>query len=149
MKAIHCALDVEMELNFTAYDESGRARREEDMEDYELKNRAEAEVYYLESLKALKQAFPALKCCDALETGGCAHGIPCECGWLQAPWPWIVHRPGGRFCDCHLEHRRMWCPWDGPWAYKDARDGLGFSRCMHAQRGDGITGAPAPVCMPP
>jgi len=62
----------------------------------------EAYGCYLERLAELKAAFPNIVCCESFETGECAHGSPCECGWKQAPWPWIVHRPGGQFCDCHM-----------------------------------------------
>ena len=65
---------------------------------------------YAESLSSLKAAFPRQVCCDAFGTGGCVHGKPCECGWTQAPcpWPWILHRHGGPFCDCHMESRAAW-----------------------------------------
>lgn len=69
---------------------------------------AESQKEHASALLALSLAFPAAKCCDAWETGACVHGIPCECGWRQAPWPWIVHRPGGCFCDCHMEERAAW-----------------------------------------
>ena len=69
----------------------------------------QSEVEYAESLRALKAAFPrACSCCQGFVTGECAHGKLCECGWEQAPWPWVVHVPGGRFCDCHMESRQLW-----------------------------------------
>ena len=72
---------------------------------------AKSEAEYAERLRALKAAFPrASSCCDAFEAGKCAHGKPCECGWVQAPWPWVVHVPGGPFCDCHMETRVEWVP---------------------------------------
>ena len=48
---------------------------------------------YTKALSEMKVTFPTQVCCDAFETGGCVHGKPCECGWKQAPWPWIVYRP--------------------------------------------------------
>ena len=50
-------------------------------------------------------------CCNMFEIGGCRHGIQCECGGTQAPWPWIeiVHHPyASPFCECHLELRQDW-----------------------------------------
>ena len=69
---------------------------------------AQLEKEYADGLAAVKAAFPRQVCCDAFETGGCTHGTPCECGWTQAPWPWIIHRHGGRFCDCHMESCANW-----------------------------------------
>ena len=69
---------------------------------------SDLEKVYAEQLCAVKAAFPRMVCCDAFESGGCVHGKQCECGWVQAPWPWIVHRQGGRFCDCHMEDRAAW-----------------------------------------
>jgi hypothetical protein len=46
---------------------------------------------YLEALDAIKERFPMKVCCDDFEVGWCTHGIPCECGGTQAPWPWIIH----------------------------------------------------------
>jgi hypothetical protein len=60
------------------------------------------------ALVDIKSTFPAIACCDAFEAGECAHGKLCECGWLQAPWPWIPYRLNGPFCDCHMEDRFMW-----------------------------------------
>ena len=68
----------------------------------------ELEAEYAEQLTLLKTTFPRMVCCDAFATGLCVHGKPCECGWTQAPWPWIIHRHGGRFCDCHMESRASW-----------------------------------------
>ena len=72
------------------------------------KNIADARAGQAAALRKVKAAFPMMVCCDDFETGGCKHGKACECGWLQAPWPWIVYQPGGRFCDCHWETRRAW-----------------------------------------
>ena len=79
-------------------------------EDIERETRdiANLEKEYTEQLAAVKAAFPRKVCCDAFETGGCMHGLQCECGWTQAPWPWIIHRQGGWFCDCHMESRAAW-----------------------------------------
>ena len=72
---------------------------------------------YLNSLIAVKERFPMKVCCHYFEIGGCTHGIPCECGGTQAPWPWIIHHPtASRFCECHLSLRRDWVRYgiDGP-----------------------------------
>ena len=70
----------------------------------------QSETDYMERLRALESAFPrAFSCCEAFLTGKCVHGKSCECGWQQAPWPWVEHVPGGSFCDCHMESRRQWC----------------------------------------
>ena len=63
---------------------------------------------YLDLLIEIKQQYPMKVCCHLFEIGGCRHGIRCECGGTQAPWPWIVHRQGRRFCDCHMEGRAAW-----------------------------------------
>ena len=42
------------------------------------------EAEYQEQLIAVKAAFPRQVCCEAFTTGGCTHGTPCECGWMQA-----------------------------------------------------------------
>jgi len=64
---------------------------------------------YFSSLRALKERFPMKVCCPAFAIGGCAHGTPCECGGVQAPWPWIIHHPtASRFCACHLSQRQQW-----------------------------------------
>ena len=57
------------------------------------RSRKWCEDKYTKALSEMKVAFPTQVCCDAFETGGCVHGKPCECGWKQAPWPWIVYRP--------------------------------------------------------
>jgi len=72
---------------------------------------------YLDTLLAVKERFPMKVCCPYFEIGGCTHGIPCECGGTQAPWPWIIHHPtASRFCECHLSLRRDWVRYglDGP-----------------------------------
>ena len=72
---------------------------------------AEAKSDYATALLKLKESFPTMVCCEAFETGGCTHGKPCECGSVQAPWPWIVQGAcGGIFCECHMEPdaRRAW-----------------------------------------
>ena len=77
-------------------------------------NISQLETEYREELSAVAAAFPRMVCCAAFGTGGCSHGKPCECGWTQAPWPWIVHRDADdpanvcRFCDCHMEARLAW-----------------------------------------
>ena len=64
---------------------------------------------YLDALIAIKERFPMKVCCDYFEIGGCKHGIRCECGGKQAPWPWIIHHPtASPFCECHLALRRDW-----------------------------------------
>ena len=42
---------------------------------------------YHELLSELKKSFPMMVCCEHFERGMCMHGIPCECGKQQAPWP--------------------------------------------------------------
>jgi hypothetical protein len=78
----------------------------------EIDNRdlANAKREYAAALLSLMAAFPAMVCCDAFESGGCTHGKQCECGSLQAPWPWIVQGACGAFCECHIEPeaRRTW-----------------------------------------
>ena len=64
---------------------------------------------YYEALSAVKDKFPMMVCCDMFEVGGCTHGKPCECGGVQAPWPWIIHHPtASPFCECHLITRQDW-----------------------------------------
>ena len=64
---------------------------------------------YLEALRAVRARFPMMVCCSEFDEGACVHGQRCECGGLQAPWPWIVHHPfASRFCECHLYLRRHW-----------------------------------------
>ena len=63
---------------------------------------------YKAALAKIKKQIPGVVCCDAFESGGCAHGMLCECGWLQAPWPWIPYRLEGPFCDCHMQDRSVW-----------------------------------------
>ena len=103
---------------------------------------SDLEKVYAEQLRAVKAAFPRMVCCDVFESGGCAHGKPCECGWLQAPWPWIVHRQGRRFCDCHMEGRAAWIKPGGYriWKYlnKSGMDsGHHFFPDSGPQRGNG------------
>ena len=77
---------------------------------------------YLECLSALEEAFPMKVCCPDFVTGECTHGIPCECGGTQAPWPWIVQHPtASRFCDCHMAMRSDWL--DPEIAAERARNG--------------------------
>jgi len=113
----------------------------------------EAYGCYLERLAELKAAFPNIVCCESFETGECAHGSPCECGWKQAPWPWIVHRPGGQFCDCHMSQRGLWWCFStaprGRLIYDGDRSGLDSYPQAGPQRGDGMSGAPAALCLPP
>ena len=92
---------------------------------------------YCTALVAAKEAHPSQVCCEAFETGRCAHGKPCECGWLPAPWPWIVYRPGGPVCDCHMEMRKPWCVAAGNWRWNMC-SGSAQSRWPNVQvRGDG------------
>ena len=64
---------------------------------------------YLDALRAVRARFPMMVCCSEFDEGACVHGQRCECGGLQAPWPWIVHHPfASRFCECHLYLRRHW-----------------------------------------
>ena len=79
-----------------------------------IKDLALASKGYKEALAALKAAFPSVVCRE---------GQLCECGWQQAPWPWIAHRPGGPFCDCHMEQRAAWM--------KEARRQWRPYYCMH------------------
>ena len=80
----------------------------------------EGETYlddYHEALAAIKKQFPTMVCCNQFETGLCMHGKPCECGGMQAPWPWIITHPTGtasRFCGCHLTTRSQWAHHCGP-----------------------------------
>ena len=102
------------ELEYTQYtlrkdleELSREPSKESCQEDVRLGQQAVADLQreYAAELRAVKAAFPRVVCCAAFETGGCEHGKLCECGWMQAPWPWIVHRHGERFCDCHVESR--------------------------------------------
>ena len=68
----------------------------------------QAQDSFKAALVDIKHTFSAIVCCDAFEAGECAHGKQCECGWLQAPWPWIPYRLEGPFCDCHMEDRFLW-----------------------------------------
>ena len=90
----------------------------------------------------LKAAFPRSVCCDAFATGGCVHGNACECGWVQAPWPWMLHRAGGAYCDCHMESRAAWMSPAGihVWPYFDLKCDLGHHMYPDSgpQRGDGL-----------
>jgi len=127
-----------------------RCKSEAEMDEWDMKNRDEAEALYAVALGKVKESFPHIVCCDSFATGECAHGSPCECGWLQAPWPWIVHRPDGHFCDCHMELRRDWCcEWHRDWRYRGDLSGLASYPKAGSQRGDGVSGAPATICMPP
>ena len=63
---------------------------------------------YKSALAQIQRQIPGVVCCDAFGTGGCVHGRPCECGWLQAPWPYIPYRPEGPYCDCHMQDRDLW-----------------------------------------
>ena len=64
---------------------------------------------YLDALRAVRERFPMIVCCSDFDEGACVHGLRCECGGLQAPWPWIIHHPfASRFCECHLYLRRGW-----------------------------------------
>ena len=83
------------------WEESDAARREVDA--------AAAWGEYLDALRAVRARFPMMVCCSEFDEGACVHGQRCECGGLQAPWPWIVHHPfASRFCECHLHLRRGW-----------------------------------------
>ncbi len=98
VKAIFEAVELEVLLAH------GEPQDEEDAAQLAAQEKA-----YGEALSALKHAFPALaRCCGKFDSGGCEHVKPCECGWKGAPYPWIVYRPGGRFCDCHMWARRYW-----------------------------------------
>ena len=102
---------------------------------------ARLEAEYASELEAVKAAFPRAVCCDGFESGTCAHGKPCECGWTQAPWPWIIHRQGGRFCDCHMESRAAWLRAGRvrEWGYLSPSGDLGHHLFPNSgpQRGDG------------
>ena len=78
--------------------------------EYGRNDLAQAKCEYAEAMRTLAHTFPTMVCCDAFETGRCTHGKPCECGSMQAPWPWIVHGSCGAFCECHMEAeaRRAW-----------------------------------------
>ena len=95
-------------------------------------------VRYSESLRALKAAFPRVaSCCADFEAGKCAHGKSCECGWEQAPWPWVVHVPGGRFCDCHMETRSVWVARYREYGMVCGADLWRFTKVPGPFRGDG------------
>ena len=112
----------------------------------EQRHVTEQERQYAQDLAAVKVAFPQMVCCDQFESGRCAHGKQCVCGWTQAPWPWIVHRHGGRFCDCHMESRAAWMK---PariryWAYLNPAPGIDLGHHLFPnsgpQRGPGSSG---------
>ena len=100
----------------------------------------QSETDYMERLRALESAFPrAISCCEAFLTGKCVHGKSCECGWQQAPWPWVEHVPGGSFCDCHMESRRQWC---AGYPCAGMESGVDLWRCTNVSgpfRGDGAS----------
>ena len=111
---------VELENLYASLD-----RNPQDPGGYDRANLAKHLPDYASTLGAIKAVFPAVgRCCEAFTSGQCRHGKPCECGWLGAPWPWIVYRPGGAFCDCHLESRRPWSKAAGYrcWSSEDASE---------------------------
>lgn len=111
---------VELENLYASLD-----RDPEDQGGYDRANLDKHLPDYASALGTIKAAFPAVgRCCDAFASGQCRHGKVCECGWLGAPWPWIIYRPGGAFCDCHLESRRAWSKAAGYrcWSSPDASE---------------------------
>ena len=65
------------------------------------------EDQYMDALVHINERYPDFACCMYFEIGGCTHGRRCVCGRMRAPWPWIVHRPGGPFCRCFLDAERV------------------------------------------
>ena len=111
-EAIYACHDIELAQNAIAHDLAkydGHPMQAEFLE-IDRRDLAKAKGEYATALATLKAAFPTMVCCDAFESGACAHGKPCECGSQQAPWPWIVQGACGAFCDCHMEpaFRRAW-----------------------------------------
>ena len=109
--AIYACREIELahQKITIALDETNHPADHE-MAEYGRNDLAQAKLEYAEAMRTLAHTFPTMVCCDAFETGGCTHGKPCECGYLQAPWPWIVHGSCGAFCECHMEPeaRRAW-----------------------------------------
>jgi hypothetical protein len=108
-EAIYACRDIEIAQDGLAQDAANVSHplRAEFLE-IGQRHLATARNEYTAALLALKEAFPAMVCCDAFERGACAHGKQCECGWQQAPWPWMVQRSNAKFCDCHMDTRRAW-----------------------------------------
>jgi hypothetical protein len=79
----------------------------EDDDDPVQKDRDFHQDVYMDVLVALNQIYPDSACCVYFEIGGCTHGRACACGKMRAPWPWIVHRPGGPFCSCFVGAERL------------------------------------------
>ena len=103
--AIHAAHRCELKQTWLREDEDEPVGVREGWEAYDAEMRERGqEIHwdlYLDSLLAMKERFPMMVCCHYFEIGGCVHGKPCECGGLQAPWPWIVHHPwASNFCEC-------------------------------------------------
>ena len=74
-----------------------------------IRHQKSRQLTYRAALAAIKKRFPMKVCCEDFEVGGCTHGVPCECGGMQTPWPWIIHHPtASPFCECHLSFRREW-----------------------------------------
>ena len=134
-----CRMRLEEELKTgpsspSEWDPPGYANREAVLRAELRKHEAD----YVERLRALKAAFPrVLSCCEVFEAGKCAHGKPCECGWTQAPWPWVVHVPGGPFCDCHMETRREWVFTYPQSGYECGADLWEFTKVPGPFRGNG------------
>jgi hypothetical protein len=108
-EAIYACREIEIAQDSLARDlaDVGHPMRAELIE-ISQRDLANAKDEYARALLALKVAFPMLACCDAFETGRCAHGKTCECGSQQAPWPWIAQGANGAFCNCHMDTRRAW-----------------------------------------
>jgi hypothetical protein len=155
VKRLFGSRDASLAIVGAGYVECYRAKLEEELKtgptdfshpdysSYEAYLRAhieESEATYLERLRALEAAFPRVaSCCEAFVAGKCAHGNFCECGWTQAPWPWVVHVPGGPFCDCHIETRRQWCSGYPHVGYESGADLWQFAKVSGPFRGDGAS----------
>ena len=80
---------------------------EEDDDDQLQSDRDFHENRYMDALVDLNEIYSDAACCFYFEIGGCTHGRACACGQMRAPWPWIVHRPGGPFCRCFVDAERL------------------------------------------
>jgi hypothetical protein len=87
--------------------EALRTWLEEDDDDQLQRDREWQEDAYMDALVDLNEMYSDSACCIYFEIGGCTHGRACACGRMRAPWPWIVHRPGGPFCRCFVHAERL------------------------------------------
>ena len=86
--------------------ESSLSKDPDDLDD--RRNCEATHEHFKAALAQIQKQIPGVVCCGAFGSGACVHGRLCECGWLQAPWPWIPYRPEGPFCDCHMQDRDLW-----------------------------------------